>query len=161
MAAVAAEHDAMVALLAELVAAPTPLGEEARGKDVMRRAFAAAGLEPVDVPLDAAALDAHAGDAPEGANAIEASYAVIEALRALEAELNAEKPPLYAAHPHPINLNVGVIRGGDWPSTVAGECVTHFRLATYPGQPVAALRERVEAAVAEVALPGLRVEVVY
>ena len=63
---------------------------------------------------------AHAGDAADGANAIEASYAVIEALRGLEAELNEVKPPLYAAYPHPINLNVGVIKGGDWPSTVAG-----------------------------------------
>ena len=94
---------------------------------------------------------AHAGDADDGANAIEASYAVIEALRALEAELNEVKPPLYAAYPHPIFLNVGMIRGGDWPSTVAGECVTHFRLASYPGEPVAALKARVEGAVAAVA----------
>ena len=80
---------------------------------------------------------AHAGDAGDGANAIEASYAVIEALRELEAELNAAPPPLYADYPHPINLNVGMIRGGDWPSTVAGECVTHCRLALYPGERVA------------------------
>jgi acetylornithine deacetylase len=89
-------------------------------------------------------LPAHAGDAPEGANAIEASMAVIEALRALEAELNAVKPALYAAYPHPINLNVGMIRGGDWPSTVAGECLTHFRLALFPGERVDELKARVE-----------------
>ena len=94
---------------------------------------------------------AHAGDAPVGANAIEASYAVIEALRGLEAELNATKPPLYAEYPHPINLNVGMIRGGDWPSTVAGECLTHFRLALYPGERVADLKARVEQTVAGVA----------
>jgi acetylornithine deacetylase len=94
---------------------------------------------------------AHAGDAPDGANAIEASYAVIEALRALEAELNTVKPPLFAGYPHPINLNVGMIRGGDWPSTVAGECLTHFRLALYPGEPVGGLKARVEQAVASVA----------
>jgi acetylornithine deacetylase len=106
-------------------------------------------------------LPAHAGDAPEGANAIEASMAVIEALRTFEAELNAVKPPLYAAYPHPINLNVGMIRGGDWPSTVAGECVTHFRLALYPGERVADLRERVEQAVAGVPLGSFRTEVLY
>jgi acetylornithine deacetylase len=111
-------------------------------------------------------VPAHAGDAPRGANAIEASYAVIEALRALEAELNVSKPPLYAAYPHPINLNVGVIRGGDWPSTVAGECVTQFRLALYPGETVDALKNRVEATVAGAAashpvLSGYRVEVLY
>lgn len=106
-------------------------------------------------------LPAHAGDASEGANAIEASVAVIEALRELEAELNAVKPPLYAAYPHPINLNVGMIRGGDWPSTVAGECLTHFRLALYPGERVADVKERVEATVAAVPLGPFQTEVRY
>ena len=108
-----------------------------------------------------AGVPAHAGDAPVGANAIEASYRAIEALRALEEELNEVKPPLYAAYPHPINLNVGVIRGGDWPSTVAGECVTHFRLALYPGERVADLKRRVEAAVAAAEPDGYGFEVVY
>ena len=107
---------------------------------------------------------AHAGDADEGANAIEASYAVIAALRELEAELNVAPPPLYAAYPHPIHLNVGMIRGGDWPSTVAGECVTHCRLALYPGERVETLKQRVEETVAAVAasrpeLARLRIEV--
>jgi acetylornithine deacetylase len=109
---------------------------------------------------------AHAGDAGEGANAIEAAYAVIEALRALEAELNVVRPPLYAAYPHPINLNVGEIHGGDWPSTVAGECVIRCRLATFPGEPIAELKARVEQTVAGVGagrpeLARLRFEVLY
>jgi len=313
LAAVAAEQPAMVDLLTELVSAPTLLGHEAAGQEVMRRAFVALGLEPFDVPLDAAALErhpagaphswsvdgkanvladwtgsgdgrslilnghidvvspepaalwtgdpftarvdgdwmygrgagdmksglaaivgavrglqrlglsprgrvqlqsvveeectgngalacvlaghtadaailteptqgaiwnaqvgvlwfqvraigapAHAGDAGEGANAIEASYRVIEALRDLEAELNAAKPSLFEAYPHPINLNVGMIRGGDWPSTVAGECVTHCRLALYPGEPVDGLKARVEDAVASVAADSrFDFEVVY
>jgi acetylornithine deacetylase len=106
---------------------------------------------------------AHAGEPGAGADAIDASYAVIDGLRALEAELNAEKRPPFAAHPHPINLNVGMIRGGDWPSTVAGECVTHCRLALYPGERVADLKERVEATVADVGsnFHGHRLEVLY
>lgn len=104
---------------------------------------------------------AHAGEAGDGANAIEASYRVIEALRGLEADLNAVRPPLYAAYPHPINLNVGMVRGGDWPSTVAGECITHFRLATYPGEPVAELKARVEEVVAGVQTGRHRIEVLY
>jgi acetylornithine deacetylase len=309
-AAVAASEQGMVDLLAELVAAPTVLGSEEPGQAVMRRAFASLGIEPVDVPLEQAALERHPAGAPfswelggktnvvatwepgapgrslilnghvdvvspepralwsgepfaprrdgdwlygrgagdmkaglaamvgavsglqrlglrpcgpvqlqsvveeectgngalacvlaghtadaailteptkgaiwnaqvgvlwfqvrvagrgghagdGGADAIETSYAVIGALRALEAELNAAKPALYADYAHPIHLNVGMIRGGDWPSTVAAECVTAFRLACYPGDPVASLRERVEAAVASVATPGYRVEVVY
>jgi acetylornithine deacetylase len=109
---------------------------------------------------------AHAGDAGDGANAIEGCYAVIEALRALEAELNVTRPPLYAAYPHPINLNIGEIHGGDWPSTVAGECLIRCRLATFPGDPVADLMRRVEQTVAGVAAsrPGLdryRFDVLY
>lgn len=314
LAAVAAEGPAMVTLLAELIAAPTLLGAEAPGQDIMRRAFAELGLEPCDVPLDRAALEphqgaapfswdvdgktnvlatwepegppdgrslilnghidvvspepgslwssppfvarrdgdwlygrgagdmksglaamvgavrglrrldvtprarvqlqsvveeectgngalacvlaghtadaailteptseaiwnaqvgvvwfqvrvlgapAHAGEATTGANAIGASYTVIEALRGLEDELNVARHPLYADYPHPINLNVGMIRGGDWPSTVAGECLTHFRLALYPGESVAELKARIERTVAGVSLSGYRTEVLY
>jgi acetylornithine deacetylase len=91
---------------------------------------------------------------------------VIAALRELEAELNVAPPPLYAAYPHPIHLNVGMIRGGDWPSTVAGECLTHCRLALYPGERVETLKQRVEETVAAVAagrpeLARLRIDVLY
>jgi acetylornithine deacetylase len=98
-----------------------------------------------------AGLPAHAAYASSGDNAIEASFAVVRALRALEAELNAAPPPPFDAVEHPVNLNVGTIRGGDWPSTVAGECVTECRLALYPGERVADLRARVEAVVAAAA----------
>ena len=66
LAAVAAEAPAMTDLLADLVAAPTLLGDEAAGQAVMRRAFADLGLEPFDVPLDRAALEGHPAGAPFG-----------------------------------------------------------------------------------------------
>ena len=106
---------------------------------------------------------AHAGDAPIGLNAIEASFPVILALRALEAELNMAPPPPYDVYEHPINLNIGMIRGGDWPSTVAAESVLHCRLALFPGVRVDELKSRVEDAVAGAAagLGGLQARVVY
>ncbi len=106
---------------------------------------------------------AHAGDAPVGRNAIEAAFAVISALRALEVELNAAPPPPYDIYEHPINLNVGVIRGGDWPSTVAADAVVHCRLALYPGERVSDLRVKVQDTVAEAvaALPGFEAHVAY
>jgi acetylornithine deacetylase len=109
---------------------------------------------------------AHAGDAPQGQNAIEATFPVIRALRGLEAELNVDPPAPYDAYPHPINLNVGMVRGGDWPSTVAGESVIHCRLALYPGESVGDLKRRVEetvaaAAAGDPALAGFAVEVAY
>jgi acetylornithine deacetylase len=104
---------------------------------------------------------AHAGDAPIGLNAIEASYPLISALRALEAELNVAPPPPYDVYEHPINLNVGMIRGGDWPSTVAAESVLHCRLALFPGPGVDDLKARIEDAVASAAVEGFTARVVY
>jgi acetylornithine deacetylase len=98
--------------------------------------------------VDIAGLPAHAGDARDGTNAIEAAFPVVAALRRLEAELNESPPPPYDGLPHPINLNVGVISGGDWPSTVAAECTLSCRLALYPGQRVDWLQAKVEQAVA-------------
>ena len=98
-----------------------------------------------------AGVPVHAAEAGVGVNAIEAMIPVIEALRGLEAELNESPPAPYDAYRHPINLNLGEIRGGDWPSNVAAECVARFRLAQYPGRPIGELRERVEQTVAAAA----------
>jgi acetylornithine deacetylase len=108
---------------------------------------------------------AHAGDAPKGRNAIEATFPIIRALRELEAELNVSPPAPYDVYPDPIHLNVGMMRGGDWPSTVAGESVMHCRLALYPGEAPSDLKRRVEETVAtasaDAALAGFVVEVTY
>ena len=95
----------------------------------------------------------HVLETGRGVNAIEKSWLIIEAMRALEAELNRPKniPAAYAEVPHPLNLNVGIISGGDWASTVAGECTTHFRLGLFPEQACEDLMEMIERRVAEVA----------
>lgn len=88
-----------------------------------------------------------------GVNAIEKSVAIMKALKALEEEANApgKIPPGYLGVSHPLNLNVGIMRGGDWASTVPGECTTHYRFGCFPGESLAELRKRVESRVAEVA----------
>jgi acetylornithine deacetylase len=102
----------------------------------------------------------HVLGAGRGVNAIERSWPVIQALRALEEEVNRPEaiPPGWEGVEHPINLNVGVIDGGDWASTVAGECVTRFRFGLFPGEDLSALRRRIEQRVAEAAAddPWLR-----
>jgi acetylornithine deacetylase len=110
--------------------------------------------------VEIAGRPAHVGEAASGANAIEAAYPIIAALRALEAELNEHPPPPYDEVEHPINLNVGTISGGDWPSTVAAECAFTCRLALYPGQRVDELKQRIEAVVgdARVVYDGLACE---
>jgi len=75
----------------------------------------------------------HAGGTTRSVNAIEKVYLLIRAMRTLEERLNAEKHPAFADNAWPINFNVGVIRGGDWPSNVPAECEMEFRIAFYPG----------------------------
>ena len=56
-----------------------------------------------------------------------------------------------------------MIRGGDWPSTVAAESVLHCRLALFPGARRRRAKTRVEdtVAAAAAALDGFDARVVY
>ena len=94
----------------------------------------------------------HAAEGRHTVNAIEKSLEIIAALRDLERELNQHPPAPYDRFSHPINLNVGAIQGGDWASTVPGECVTHYRIALYPRMEVPLVRARIEAIVAAASL---------
>lgn len=96
-------------------------------------------------------LGAHVLGAHRAVNAIEKAYVLIAALRELEAQFNREGHPAYAGVEHPINFNVGVIKGGDWPSTVPAECVLEARLAFFPGFKVEDVKARVTAHLREAA----------
>ncbi len=80
-------------------------------------------------------IPVHVREMGEGANAIDAAYRVIGCLRELEKKWNSEK----AAHrgfedeDHPINMNVGIIEGGDWGSSVPAWCRFQVRISIYPG----------------------------
>lgn len=91
----------------------------------------------------------HAQSASSAVNAAEKAFVVIRALRELEAEWNApaRRHPSLASLEHPINLNIGILHAGDWPSNVPELCTMEVRLAYYPGVDRIAveqeLRERV------------------
>jgi acetylornithine deacetylase len=108
--------------------------------------------------VEVAGRPAHAAYAGSGVNAIEAAYVVLEALRELESELNADPPAPYDTLDHPINLNPGMISAGDWTSTVPARCTLSCRLAMYPGVAPGDMQRRVEETVAAAALrhPFLR-----
>jgi acetylornithine deacetylase len=97
-------------------------------------------------------VPSHVQEAAAGTNAIEKSWPVITALRRLEAAMNTEdRPEPYGDIEHPINLNIGIFRGGDWPSTVPAAAEFHARLSFFPGTPFAEVCRRIEGAVAEAA----------
>ncbi len=70
----------------------------------------------------------HASHADEGSNPIETAFAAVEALRALEAELNADPEPEFAGVERPYLLNVGALHAGDWPSMTPGKAELDVRL---------------------------------
>jgi acetylornithine deacetylase len=85
----------------------------------------------------------HVLEARAGVNAIEKCIPLIAALRKLEAEMNEQIHPMYQDIGHPINLNIGVIKGGDWPSTVPAAAEFHGRLSFFPDATYNQTRQRV------------------
>lgn len=85
----------------------------------------------------------HVHEAQAGVNAIEKCIPLIAALRNLEAEMNQDVHPRYKDIGHPINLNIGIIKGGDWPSTVPAAAEFHSRLSFFPGVTYDQIRQRI------------------
>jgi acetylornithine deacetylase len=85
----------------------------------------------------------HVLDTHGGINAIEKCYPLIVALRNLEEELNHPVHPAFRGLQHPINLNIGIIKGGDWPSTVPAMAEFHCRISFFPDVTFEETRDRV------------------
>jgi acetylornithine deacetylase len=70
----------------------------------------------------------HAAHTDEGSHPIDTILAVVEALRNLEAELNADPEPEFAGLERPYLLNAGALHAGDWPSMTPGKAELDVRL---------------------------------
>ncbi|MBP2218005.1 ArgE/DapE family deacylase [Arthrobacter sp. CAN_C5] len=77
----------------------------------------------------------HVREMATGFNAIDAAYTVMGDLRELQDKWNADKGShrYFEDLDHPINFNIGMISGGDWPSSVPSWCEFDVRAALYPG----------------------------
>lgn len=89
----------------------------------------------------------HVREMGSGANAIDAIYRVIGALRGIEERWNGLKAGRkhFEGEAHPINLNIGRIEGGDWASSVPAWCRIDCRIAIYPGTSAAEAAKEIEA----------------
>jgi acetylornithine deacetylase len=96
-------------------------------------------------------LPVHVLDAQSGVNAIEKCFPLFRALRKLEEDLNRKVHPAFSDLPHPANLNIGIIKGGDWPSTVPAFAEFHCRLGFTPDIAYPEIRNRVTRTIAEAA----------
>jgi len=98
----------------------------------------------------------HAAIAQQGVNAIYEALPLIEALRDLDRERGDrlhlelfERLPGTAGRS--VNLNLGTLRAGDWPSTVPGEANLECRLSYLPGEQEDEIKNLVEQTLAQAA----------
>ncbi len=118
--------------------------------------------------VDLVGKPAHVLDTSAGTNAIEAAYALFDALRGVEAAWNAPdfRHACYRDHKHPVNFNLGTITGGEWPSSVPCAATIDVRVGFYPGMSIAAVKQALEAAIATAVaerpvLKGAQVKIRY
>jgi len=87
----------------------------------------------------------HGGARYNGVSAIEKAIKVIEAINQLENERTVKlSHPLYRNLPTPFTINVGTIRGGEWPSMVAGDVVLEGRYGVAPQETIEEARNDLE-----------------
>ena len=95
---------------------------------------------------------AHAAVRDEGVSAIEKFALLHRALLDFEARRNGEiAHPLYAPLANKVPINVGIVRGGSWPSSVPEWLVAEGRAGLVPGEELGAFRDALRAEIARAA----------
>ena len=95
---------------------------------------------------------AHAAVRDEGVSALEKFVPIFEELQELERERNATlSHPLYDGLKNKVPINVGVVRVGNWASTVPESLVAEGRVGLIPGEEVAPFKDLVSERIAGVA----------
>jgi acetylornithine deacetylase len=152
LAALDALGDAGIDLAGDVTVAAT-VGEEDGGlgalATVLRgyRADAALVTEPTRLALVTACegslvfrltitgRSAHAATRDEGVSALEKFVPLFNDLMAFERERNAAlRHPLYDVFPNKVPINVGVVRAGNWASTVPEILEAEIRVGLLPGE---------------------------
>jgi acetylornithine deacetylase len=90
---------------------------------------------------------AHGGTRYEGVSSVEKSVPIIHKILALEKERNnAVTDPLYQTIPIPLPINIGKIKGGDWPSSVPDLVTIEGRIGVGPDETLEKVKRQFEAA---------------
>jgi acetylornithine deacetylase len=88
---------------------------------------------------------AHGGTRYQGVSAIDKALLVNDHLKELEKKRNEIlKDPLYANNPIPVPINAGVIKGGDWPSSVPDLVQLEGRIGIAPNEKVEEVQAELE-----------------
>jgi len=106
---------------------------------------------------------AHGGRAHLGVNAIGKAMKIYQALDELDnyRGLNIRNPLIENAYvksglpPRSTNLVIGMIKGGNWPSTVPAECELNCRIGFPPGETIDSIKTLIEEYISSVAKADL------
>lgn len=90
----------------------------------------------------------HGSTRTSGVSALDAAAPLFAALRDLERTRNRDPDPLFAHLDLAAPLSIGVVRAGDWPSTVPDLLVAEGRVGVLPDEPVTVAGSALEEAVA-------------
>lgn len=87
---------------------------------------------------------AHAATRDEGVSALEKFLPIFADLQAFEKERNTSlRHPLYDVFPNKVPINVGVVRAGNWASTVPEQLEAEVRVGLLPGEELQAFKRLV------------------
>lgn len=168
--AMKAIHDAGVALEGS-VRLQSVVAEEDGGLGTLAailrgyRGDGAVVMEPTQLavaPMQAGCLNfrvrvpgraAHGAVREEGVSAFEKLFTVYEAVGSLETRRNevAAADPLFSRYRIPFPISVGILRGGDWASSVPDHALMEGRLGVRPDEDLDEARADLERAVSEAA----------
>lgn len=88
---------------------------------------------------------AHAGTRYHGVSAIKKAFIVTEHIKQLENIRNERiTDPLYDNIPIPVPINIGSIKGGDWPSSVPDKVKLEGRIGIAPNETMEEVQEELE-----------------
>ena len=99
----------------------------------------------------------HMGRIREGVNAIEKMAEIMKELRRYEEKLIAESDhPLFREYQQPVQVNIGTIKGGDWPATVAGWAEMEGGVGFLPNKSLEQVQEELRALLTDFPDPWIR-----
>jgi len=100
----------------------------------------------------------HMGRKHEGISAIDLSYKVIQALYEYEKRIIADSAtyPGFERYTNPVQVNVGMLHSGDWPSMVAAKSVIEGGVGFLPNRSMEQVKAEVKEVIENIDDPWLR-----
>lgn len=103
-------------------------------------------------------LPRHMGRKHEGISAIDLAYRVIHALYGYEKKIVADSAryPGFERYTNPVQVNIGMLNAGEWPSMVAGKAVIEGGVGFLPNRSMEQVKREVREVIERIDDPWLR-----